>query len=290
LKNRSDAEASEAQAEHWLKQNGITRLPIDPFEIASRLDIEVKAKNDAETGVSGMLLRSGDAFGIVYATHIKSPGFQRFSVAHELGHYLLNGHFEILFPNGNGVHLSRAGFVSVDKHEQEADHFASGLLMPDSLFRAALRRETEGLEAIEALHDKCITSITATAIRYAKKTTVPAVVIVSTGGRIDYAFVSNEMREFNGLAWPRKGELLPAGSLSLLFAQSQENIILSRRVSGTIDLRTWLGGSRKLDAKEEILGLGTYGKMLTVLTTDFLPDEDDEETDLQERWTPRFHR
>jgi hypothetical protein len=45
-------------------------------------------------GVSGMLLRNGDDFGILYATHIKSSGFQRFSISHELGHYFLPGHID----------------------------------------------------------------------------------------------------------------------------------------------------------------------------------------------------
>ncbi|MGB8741579.1 MAG: hypothetical protein WCD52_15455, partial [Xanthobacteraceae bacterium] len=33
--------------------------------------------------------RHGNAFGILYATHVPSEGFQRFSVGHELGHYFL---------------------------------------------------------------------------------------------------------------------------------------------------------------------------------------------------------
>jgi Zn-dependent peptidase ImmA (M78 family) len=36
-----------------------------------------------------MLLRHGNAFGILYATHIPSEGFQRFSIGHELGHYFI---------------------------------------------------------------------------------------------------------------------------------------------------------------------------------------------------------
>jgi Zn-dependent peptidase ImmA (M78 family) len=197
-------EDAEAKAELWLREHGITSLPVDPFEIAERLEIEVRPKDDAEPGVSGMLLRHREAFGILYATHIKSIGFQRFSIGHELGHYLLAGHAEQLFPNGDGIHASRANFMSNVLHEREADHFACGLLMPDGPFRSALRRCGEGLEAIEALADKCLTSITATAIRYARKTSVPAAVVVSTDGQVDFSFLSGEMREFPGLTLPRK--------------------------------------------------------------------------------------
>ena len=72
-------------AELFLRNEGITSLPVDPFAIANSRDIIVKAKPDTAEGVSGMLLRHGDAFGIMYATHIASEGFQRFSVSHELG-------------------------------------------------------------------------------------------------------------------------------------------------------------------------------------------------------------
>ena len=287
---RQEPEEAEAKAEFWLRQNGFLTLPVDPHEISARLDIMVMAKEDTDIGVSGMLLRHGDSFGILYATHVKNIGFERFSIAHELGHYLLEGHPDHLFPNGDGVHCSQAGFVSTDSYEREADHFASGLLMPDGPFRSALRREAEGLEGIEALAERCLTSVTATAIRYVKKTTVPAAIVVSTNGRIDYAFLSDEMREFSGLRWPRKGEGLPAKSVTEHFVRSQDNIRHSKRHADDVDLDLWLGGRKGLVAKEEVVGLGVYGKVLTVLTTDFLPDEPDEEEELKERWTPRFKK
>ena len=288
---QADPEAAEAKAELWLKQNGLSALPVDPHEIASRLDIEVRAKGDAEPGVSGMLLRHGDTFGILYATHIPSLGFQRFSIGHELGHYLLEGHPEILFPQGDGIHQSQAGFVSNNFHEREADHFASGLLMPDGPFRAALRRGSEGLDGIEQMADKCVTSITATAIRYVKKTTVPAAIVVSSDGKVDFAFLSGEMREFPGIQWIRKGEPLPQTSLSARFARSAESVRTGRREADAIDLDIWLGGRKGIEAREEVIGLGaSYGRVLTVLTTDFLPEEGDEEGDLEASWQPRFRR
>src|SRR4051812_34426172 len=113
------------KAEAVLKELGITSLPVDPFAIAHSRDIIVEAKPDTEDGVSGMLLRYDDVFGIVYATHIPNEGFQRFSVGHELGHYFLEGHLDHLLKDG--AHVSRAGFISGDPYELEADNFAAGL-------------------------------------------------------------------------------------------------------------------------------------------------------------------
>ena len=74
------------EAERLIKELGIERLPIDPIVIAGSLGIVVQPK--ATTGgVSGMLIRVGNEFGIAYATHIDSEGFKRFSIAHEIGHY-----------------------------------------------------------------------------------------------------------------------------------------------------------------------------------------------------------
>src|SRR5262249_8815407 len=132
------------KAENFLRQEGITTLPVDPFAIAASHNIEVKPKPDAAGGVSGILLRHGDMFGILYATHIKSEGFQRFSVGHELGHYFLDGHMDHVLPK-DGIHTSHAGFVSADPYELEADQFAAGLLMPSTPFKRALGKQDAGL-------------------------------------------------------------------------------------------------------------------------------------------------
>ena len=164
MRKKTDARlwAAARKAEQYLATRTTpATLPIDPFEIADELEITVQAKPASAAGVSGMLLRHGDVFGILYATHIESEGFQRFSVAHELGHYLLDGHIDHVLPDRDGMHESRAGFVSADPFELEADHFAAGLLMPGRLFSDALKRAGDGLSAVEHLAESCKTSLTA---------------------------------------------------------------------------------------------------------------------------------
>jgi len=155
-------------AEALLRDDGITSLPVNPFAIAASRDILVEGKPENTEGVSGMLLRHGNDFCILYATHIPSPGFQRFSVAHELGHYFLPGHVDQVLKDG--FHVSRAGFVTADPYELEADHFAAGLLMPSAPFRKAMDAVDPGLDALSAIADRCEASLTATAIRYAELT------------------------------------------------------------------------------------------------------------------------
>lgn len=278
-------------AEALLKEEGITTLPVDPFALAASRDIAVEGKPETHEGVSGMLLRHGNNFGIIYATHIRSEGFQRFSVSHELGHYFLDGHIDQLLQAG--VHVSHAGFVTADPYELEADHFAAGLLMPETPFRKEMEKHSPGLMAVGTLARRCTTSRTATAIRYAELTRSAVAVIVSTGGVIDYCFMSDAMKTLPKLAWLRKGTKLPAGAATARLADSPDQVRNGVSVTDEIDVRDWLGGTTKATVSEESVGLGSYGKVLTILSSNVIgcEDEDGEQDDedaIIESWTPRF--
>lgn len=276
------------QAEQLLKELKIDALPIDPFEIARRLDIELRPLPASAGGASGMLLHVGGEFGICYPTHVDSDGFKNFSVAHEIGHYRLPGHPEAVLDE-HGRHVSHAGFRSADRYEQEADHFAAALLMPTKLFTAAARQAGEGLKAIVKLAGDCCTSLEATAIRFAQANRDPVAVIRSEGWTIDYAFMSEPLRDFSGLDWIRKGTPLPADCVTRSFNADESNINHGARDEGTSALQDWFDGTHRQDIVEEVIGLGSYGKTLTVLTgMEPLDEVEDEESDLKESWSPRF--
>jgi len=281
------------KAEALLKQEGIVSLPVDPFALAASRDIVVQAKPDSAEGVSGMLLRHGDAFGILYATHIPSDGFQRFSIGHELGHYFLEGHVDHLLPT-DGFHSSRAGFVSGDSYELEADHFAAGLLLPSVLCRRAIVSCDAGLAAIESLAERCRTSLPATAIRYAELTDDAVAVIISTGSVIDYCFLSEAMKSLPQLAWLRKGCPVPKETGTSRLSTAPARVVKGDSLVNEIDVMDWLGGTRSAIVAEEVVGLGRYGKILTVLSSTVIGHEDDGEDDdddaIAESWTPRFRR
>ena len=279
-------------AEKVVKERAISALPVDPIALAQDLDIEVVAKPASAQGVSGMLLRIGNAFGIAYATHIDSIGFQNFSIAHELGHYFLPGHIEAVLSNGD-VHESHAGFASGDRYEMEADHFAATLLMPRDLFTDAMHTAGDGLPAIEKLAAQCRTSLTATAIRYTRCTRDPVAIVLSTGNQINYCFMSDTLKEVKGLSWIHKGEPLSTATTTFSFNQDPERIRRADRAEDTVDIRDWFDGDRSLPITEQVIGLGNYGKTLTVLTALDIEEqiEEIEEDEAQvESWKPRFRR
>lgn len=279
------------RAEEIIRERNITSLPVNLTVLAADLSIIVAPKPVSSAGVSGMLMRVGQNFGIAYATHIESEGFQRFSIAHELGHYFLAGHVDAVLANGE-IHESRAGFASGDKYEMEADHFAAGLLMPKSLFVPALRMAGRGLSAVVKLANQCGTSLPATAIRFAQCTGEPVAIVVSTGMVVDYCFMSDDLREFSGINWLRKGQGVPRGTPTAKFNKDPENIRIGRRLEDVSTLSAWFGGNRDIELQEDVMGLGSYGKTLTVLYDIELPDDEEEEDErsLRESWTPKFRR
>lgn len=279
-------------AEHFIDELGITELPVDPIAIARGLDIDVYAKSASEKGVSGMLIRYENNFAIAYSTHIDNEGFQRFSVGHEIGHYKLPGHVEQLFADGRTTHISHAGFVTDDPYELEADHFSAGLLMPEKLFANELRNADDGLDAVEHLAGICKTSREATAIRYSEMTDTLAAVIMSTGQTIDYCFMSKPLKEVKGLEWIRKGQPVPSGTATERFNAVPTNVARALRTDDSTTLSDWFGGDCDAEFYEEVTGLGSYGKTLTVLYApeDLDLEDAEEDDDLEASYEVRFRK
>ncbi len=95
-----------------------------------------------EDGLSGILERAGgDSYKItVNAQHPETR--QRFTIAHELGHYMLHRHLVGDGVDDDKAYRSTAGgkYHNTNigpQQETEANQFAAGLLMPKSLIERA---------------------------------------------------------------------------------------------------------------------------------------------------------
>ena len=271
-----------------LKRLGIEKPPIDVKKITGDSGLLLSAMPDGGAdGVSGMLIRHGNHFGILYATHINNEQFQRFSIGHELGHFFLPGHHEAVMRNG--VHQSYALKPSTDYFEREANQFASALLMPPLLFEPAAERHEPGLEAVRALSEQFDTSLTTTAIEYVLRTSDIVAIVVSAGGLVEFSFLSHGLWQYPGVLGLKKGSLLPA-SLTKAFNAKACGSDTHGEETSTSELQDWFGGSTHGSLVEEVIGLGRYGRSLTVLTPDEVPtlDELEATANLEESWEARF--
>jgi hypothetical protein len=154
-------------------------LAIDPLKIADECDITVShgPYGDAFDG----LLECKDGHFHIYVNLDRlrksySPR-AKFTVGHELGHYFIDEHRNALMLGRAPTHPSLCEYVSEIFVEQEADLFASNLLMPWPRFLRAAERLPLRMEGIIKLADRFKTSITATSIRYTQAGIIPSVLI-----------------------------------------------------------------------------------------------------------------
>lgn len=121
------------RATQVLEMAGMTDPPVDVWKVAQFLGFEVIPFEFPET-ISGMtFIEEGvKSIGVNYYHHMTR---QRFSIAHEIGHYLL-GHEAY---DDSNVHVNdRPSYLNAyNRQEGEANEFAAELLMP----AASLRRD-----------------------------------------------------------------------------------------------------------------------------------------------------
>src|SRR5262245_59763778 len=114
-----------------LSEHNVQAPPIPIGRIVRRLGIELKSGELGE--ISGFLVRNdGKATIGVNSTHPKVR--QRFTVAHECGHYLLHVGISAHYDKDFKVNFRSAeSSQATDIEEIEANYFAASILMPAKL-------------------------------------------------------------------------------------------------------------------------------------------------------------
>jgi len=104
--------------------------------------------------------------------------------------------------------------------------------------------------------------------------------------------MSEALKGTTGIEWLRKREMVPRDTPTHTFNLDADNVRRAARVEDASNLQKWFGGSRSAEISEDAVGLGSYGKTLTVLYDIDIPDAEDEEDEaaLIESWTPRFRK
>jgi Zn-dependent peptidase ImmA (M78 family) len=126
--------------EELLDENAIERPPIPVERIVKSRGLSIRKQRNTSSDISGFLFRQeGDVVIGVNASH---PWVrQRFTIAHELGHFLLHS------PRFGKIHVDRVFEVKfrddlssqgIDTDEREANLFAAELLMPQHFIRRDL--------------------------------------------------------------------------------------------------------------------------------------------------------
>lgn len=139
-------------------------IPVNVEALAENLGLAVYSDADLSEGISGLIQRDDDGYAIKVSSN-EHVYRRRFTMAHELGHYLL--HKSILDEAGgtndnrlyrNDINGRAYNSQIEDIHERQANSFAANLLMPEDAVRQAWEEESQasprpdGLPSLTALH------------------------------------------------------------------------------------------------------------------------------------------
>ena len=147
-----------------LEENNLLNLPINVNKLAKKLGVGVEP-SDFNDEVSGLFVIKDDKPFIAYNIN-QSKKRRRFTIAHELGHFILHSKNKSLFVDKNKSVMYRNSESSTGEllKEREANAFAAALLMPIPLILS----EIEGLDGddiIERLASKFNVSTQAMSFR-----------------------------------------------------------------------------------------------------------------------------
>jgi hypothetical protein len=124
-----------------------------------------------------------------------SPALYRFTLAHELGHFFIRGHRESLMA-GEGIYYEvLPGKLATLVPEQEANYFASALLMPDAEFLPRVESSRLTFDLLREMRETFVVSSECAAIRYVQAASgLCAVIVVPPGGQ-PWMEVSEELKQ-----------------------------------------------------------------------------------------------
>lgn len=251
----------EKLAEEVLQAYGQKAVPVDLAGIAAAERIELCPGDygDDFHGRIEYLPRHGTFALFHQRLPDRFPGRVRFTIGHELGHYFIEEHREILM---RGIaHYSEESFTAKNPIEKEADQFASALLIPRKAVEAAMKAHGFlTLDGIFNLAIRCQSSARAAALRYIALASEPCVVIVSKDGKVLYSRSSEdaEVRGFGGLGQ----KTVPAGSPTSMAA-----VTVGKTIGAETSTTAWFSPRyRSSDLWEDAQQLGQSSTVLTLLS------------------------
>lgn len=201
------SEVGAIYARELVSQCGL-KAPVDLNALAIELGLEVR-EEDSDS-IEGALIRAKkQALGIIVVNkNILEVGRKRFTIAHEIGHFLIPNHGQA------GVICNSEEIESysprIDPVEEEANQFAAELLIPYPLLDKKVAQVEPTMENIRWIANTFQASLTASAFRLIDLTDYPAAIVWSQDGRIKWF---RKSADFTGFI--RAGDTLDEGTVAL---------------------------------------------------------------------------
>ncbi len=259
-------------------------IPVPLEELCERLDIVSIGELETEGFEAALITDEVKSSGAILVARGRSRQRRRYSVGHELGHFLIPTHHP---PKGEPLlcsdeHMRLRDAMDQDRRrrmETEANRFAACLLMPPAVLREELRKIRQpDVTDIVRLAELFDVSKDAMAISYVEHSRQRVAVIVARNGRVLRSY-----RDPDTFPWidVSNGQAVPTGSIYhdgwaagavSDVEECEPELWLSERDARKVDILT-----------EQVLGRRN-GYSLTLLCAE-LKDEDDDEAG---EWSPSW--
>jgi Zn-dependent peptidase ImmA (M78 family) len=129
----------EQQAARLLEKYDVRRAPVPVDEIAQAMGLDVRYSPTTDD-VSGALIRNGKT-AIIAVNSAQHENRQRFTIAHEIGHFLLHKRTQRHFDEDFRINFRNAvSSEATQRDEIAANQFAAALLMPERFLKTDLVR------------------------------------------------------------------------------------------------------------------------------------------------------
>lgn len=255
------------------------RPPVPLEEFAASVGIE-QIKALETDGFEGALLTDADKTrGIILFNGRSARQRKRFTIGHELGHFLIPTHRGNQQCTNKDMRESKRANER-ERRESEANRFSAGLLMPRHWFVREMNRLGDAdVSHVRALAQLFDASLEATANRYAELTDDRCAFVFSKDGVIRYTRPS---KQFPKLV-VRAGDVLPAGATRV----SAEQAAAWKELAADVWLQGVFGRSAPPVLEQAVAQAN--GFQLTLLFQE-PPDKDEDDEEQEPDWQPRFRR
>jgi len=240
------------------------RQPVELAELAKKIGLSIR--HVPSDGFDGALVRIvSRPIGIVAVRKNMPRPRDRFTIAHEIGHFVLPGHddesrvcSEKEIEREDEVDDIEPGDEDERLLEQQANEFASRLLMPSPVIGRIVKRLGTSIDTCELVGRLFQVSLTAAAARCVEEDesqySGPALV-VSKQGMVKYFVKSTTFPEYIEIKRP-----IPSSSLA-----KQLSARGARRKAGHVSADIWTDTSLPALIWEESVLLSGYDTVITLL-------------------------
>lgn len=230
-----------------LKQNPSISFPIPLEEIALSVGIK-DVRYQPLDGLEGALVANEEkSDGIIVVNEKAIPTRQRFTLGHELGHFLIPSHGHNMKCSPKDLSARQGKNSKISDIEAEANAFSSQLLMPTKLIvERGFINPVPNFENILALKSLCDVSLQACVNNYVNFHGAYLAVVISQNRKISYGLNGNENPMWLNAD---KGNQVPSGSHTAAVDLAKINNITCNEV----DIHTWFSPDNRYAYPDKII-------------------------------------